>query len=413
MREGWVQSGSVDLHYLEWNAEAAEQPALFLLHGLSSNARIWDRMAQHLDRRLIALDQRAHGRSPLPPAGFGIDGFAADAVAAITRLGLGRPVLAGHSWGGAVALQVAATHPELASGLAIVDFTVQPFSDRMSWTEAAKFMQPPLPLYADLQAAYDAQRSYVRDAWAADLEDFVEAGLVKDTGGYRLPLTADVRLEILDAMFHLQSDLLWPQVAAPSLLAMAEGMPSAFVEFKRRATELAKQQVPETAVHWYRTGHDVPLEDPAGLARDLERLCLRASYDELALDLQALAGDWARPADGYAGWTAKDLLAHLSSSQAALPRVATSRAAGSEAGEPFDSDRWNASQLRKRQASSPDELRDEFSTGVRALDPVLSELPLEEPIGAGTYRGLSARDAMRAMLAHQRGHLDDLTRLLG
>ena len=60
-----------------------------------------------------------------------------------------------------------------------------------------------------------------------------------------------------------------------------------------------------------------------------------------------------------------------------------------------------------------DELRDEFSTGVRALDPVLSELPLEEPIGAGTYRGLSARDAMRAMLAHQRGHLDDLTRLLG
>jgi len=126
-REGWVQRGSVDLHYLEWNAEAAEQPALFLLHGLSSNARIWDRMAQHLDRRLIALDQRAHGRSPLPPAGFGIDGFAADAVAAITRLGLGRPVLAGHSWGGAVALQVAATHPELASGLAIVAFPAQPF----------------------------------------------------------------------------------------------------------------------------------------------------------------------------------------------------------------------------------------------------------------------------------------------
>ena len=68
--DGWLERDGVRLHYLEWtpDSEAERQPACLLLHGLSSNARYWERLAQHLPgRRLVALDQRGHGLTGQPP----------------------------------------------------------------------------------------------------------------------------------------------------------------------------------------------------------------------------------------------------------------------------------------------------------------------------------------------------------
>src|SRR5205085_11353496 len=72
MQEGFVERGGVRLHYLEWapSAPVPREPILFL-HGLSSNARFWERLAERLpERRLIALDQRSHGMSDRPAAGY-------------------------------------------------------------------------------------------------------------------------------------------------------------------------------------------------------------------------------------------------------------------------------------------------------------------------------------------------------
>jgi len=77
---------------------------MLLLHGLSSNAHYWDRLAAHLgDRRLVALDQRGHGLTgrlphvPPAPAGFAMDELIADAVFVTEQLDIGQPVVAGHS----------------------------------------------------------------------------------------------------------------------------------------------------------------------------------------------------------------------------------------------------------------------------------------------------------------------------
>src|SRR5438128_1848147 len=68
-REGWLERDGTRLHYLEWLVEGPPPPRtpeapLFLLHGLSSNARFWTRFAGRFPRRrVIALDQRSHGLS--------------------------------------------------------------------------------------------------------------------------------------------------------------------------------------------------------------------------------------------------------------------------------------------------------------------------------------------------------------
>jgi hypothetical protein len=171
--------------------------------------------------------------------------------------------------------------------------------------------------------------------------------------------------------------------------------------------------VPGTVVHWYESGHDIPIERPAEVAADLERLCLRAELADVTAEIAGVEGGWDAPT-GYLDWTAKDLLAHLSSTQAALPAVARSRSAQGDpaATEKFDSDRWNASQLRRRKDLPAGELIAELQAAAVEMDGVLAELPLGEPVGSGPYAGDSAAAAMLSMLEHQREHLDELKRSL-
>jgi pimeloyl-ACP methyl ester carboxylesterase len=66
----------------------------------------------------LAIDLPGFGASPEPPQAWGSEGYAAMIAEVVT--GLGRPqVLLGHSFGGRVAVKLAAGWPELVSGLVL------------------------------------------------------------------------------------------------------------------------------------------------------------------------------------------------------------------------------------------------------------------------------------------------------
>jgi len=110
-----MRSHSIDLpagrfHYLSWGAERTELPGALLLHGITSSALSWVRVGPVLAERyrVYALDMRGHGESIKPPPGnYSLRKTADDALALIAALGLERPVLIGHSWGGATAMVLA------------------------------------------------------------------------------------------------------------------------------------------------------------------------------------------------------------------------------------------------------------------------------------------------------------------
>lgn len=428
MEEAFLDRAGVKLHYLHANPPGAPAPAVLFLHGLSSNARFWQRVIDNLpNRRAVALDQRAHGRSSAPPHGYLPQTLAADAAALIEALGLDRVVVVGHSWGATIALELAADRPELVAGLVVIDGPIRPWSERgLSWEQASSFMQPPLPTYHNLAEAIDERRAILKQAWGEDLVEFVRAGLVEDGGQLRLPLTAPIRRQILHAMFFQPYDLQWQQVACPVLIALAEA-DSPFLEFKRNSAVLVSEQVAGTAVHWHQTGHDIPLEDPLGVAADIERTCLRAGMADVvasitsavhdADDLTAAVSSPERAEErDRPPWSAKDLLAHLSSTQAALPAVARSATAsvGNDHGgrAVFDPNRWNASQVERRRGRPVADLLSELKVGAAELDGILAELALAEPIGVGTYAGRPAAAAMQLMVDHQRTHAEELARAL-
>lgn len=282
MLEGWLERAGVRLHYIEWEPDGpAREPALFLLHGLSSNALVWSRLGSALrDRRLVALDQRSHGLSDRPPEGYSSAELVEDATTAIRELGLGRPLLAGHSWGASIALELAATHPELASGLVFVDGPTTAVSRFMSWEETLVRMQPPLPIYANLGQAIAAQLEYLGDAWADDLVPFVRAGLVEVDGGLASTLTAHVRRQILEMLYNFDPLLFFPGVAGPVLVAVAAqlwpGASQEFAELRRRAVEAVVAVRGDARVRWYDSRHDIPVIRPQELGADIERTAAAA-----------------------------------------------------------------------------------------------------------------------------------------
>src|SRR5207248_4092452 len=110
-----VQSQMIDLpagrfHYISWGAERTELPSMLLLHGITSSTQSWVRVGPALAERyrVYALDLRGHGESIKPsPGEYSLRQTADDAVAFMEALDLRRPVLVGHSWGGATAITLA------------------------------------------------------------------------------------------------------------------------------------------------------------------------------------------------------------------------------------------------------------------------------------------------------------------
>ena len=123
---------------------------------------------------------------------------------------------------------------------------------------------------------------------------------------------------------------------------------------------------------------------------------------------------WER-SSGYPDWTVHDLLAHLSSTQLAIPRLLESAFAESPTlpSEPFDEDRWNASQVRRRRDQPAAALIEELERGALALSQAMRERvrepsDLRRPVPAGAGRGRPLEEAFDALLPHQRRHLADL-----
>jgi pimeloyl-ACP methyl ester carboxylesterase len=119
-RDGRVNVGDLNLHYVEWGDPQA--PPMVLLHGFMAHARTWDLFAPELarDYRVLAVDQRGHGDSD-PAAEYGPELYVRDLEGFVRALHLPPFVLVGMSMGGRNAMLYAARHPELVQRLVIVD----------------------------------------------------------------------------------------------------------------------------------------------------------------------------------------------------------------------------------------------------------------------------------------------------
>jgi pimeloyl-ACP methyl ester carboxylesterase len=115
----WLEVSGQRVHCLK----SGTGPVLLLLHGGASDARDWLPTMAALRERFTcyAPDMIGFGESERRPEGYYLSDFTDFAAEIIEKLGLGRPDLVGHSFGGRVALDVALLHPEKVRRLVLVD----------------------------------------------------------------------------------------------------------------------------------------------------------------------------------------------------------------------------------------------------------------------------------------------------
>jgi len=271
-----VPGDGVRLHARDWGGDG---PPVILLHGLASNCRIWDGVAPLLAAagfRTVAVDQRGHGESEQPDHGYDFATVGRDLAAAVAALGLGRPVLAGHSWGGNVALQYAAdTGGAAVAGLALVDggFIEVAAWQGMTREKAREQLAPPrfaIPLDSWLAQAerWPQPGSPAGDGW---VRDFLRAGVEVDADGVaRARFRFENHMQVVDALYEQRPSSLYAKVACPVLLLPAGS--DEFATLKRPAVDLAAERLLDARVVWFEdTVHDIPLQRPAALAAELAR----------------------------------------------------------------------------------------------------------------------------------------------
>lgn len=163
------------LHIHSWGAPGAAP--LLVIHGVTNTGARYRRLAeQELGvARVIAPDLRGHGRSTWDPP-WSAERHVADLLAVLDAQAIGSALVVGHSFGGLLALHLAATAPGRVRGIVLLDPAVALPAPRAGEQAEAARADEGWASVAEARAAREALRpAHARDTVEEDLATFLEA----------------------------------------------------------------------------------------------------------------------------------------------------------------------------------------------------------------------------------------------
>jgi len=208
-------------------AEEGRGDAVVLVHAIGCDLAMWDDVAPELARdfRVIRVDARGHGRSPVPPRPYSLGQLAGDVVGVLDRLRIERAHWVGLSMGGMIGQAFALAHGDRLGRLVLANTTSSYGAEgRKMWEARAKAVEEGgMAAIADL-----AMTRYFSDDFRARQPDIVDRVrrrfLATDPAGYMGCCDA---IRDLDYTAHL------PRIAARTLVIAGEqdaGTPPAMSE---------------------------------------------------------------------------------------------------------------------------------------------------------------------------------------
>ena len=267
----FVEADGLRLHYLDYGA--AGRPAMLCLHGGAAHAHWFDFVAGAFtgDYHVRALDQRGHGDSAwADPPVYSYARYAKDLAEAVDKLDLSDFVLIGHSMGGTVALEYAATHPGRVGKLIVVDSTLQMTADRVAALRDVGARQG---------SHYATQEEFVARFRLRPAGTTAAPGIIRHLarnsarpfpdGSWRHKFDRNVYAtrETTDGLPH------WNRIGIPALLVKGERSPrispQVFAEVKARCPHVELAEVPAS-------DHHVTLDNPSCFVQAVKAFLARS-----------------------------------------------------------------------------------------------------------------------------------------
>jgi haloalkane dehalogenase len=253
--------------------------ALVFLHGNPGSSHLWRKVLPRVGRgRLLAPDLIGMGSSGKPNIAYTFADHARYLDAWVDGLELDRVVLIGHDWGGALAFDWAARHPQRVLGVAFLESVVKP----MEWEELspqARARSESIRTPGVGEEMVLEQNLFVRQAFTGgvlnpvddeDLQTYLAPYPTRESrrpilawarqiplGGEPAELVA--RIDAYDAWLARSADI-------PKLLMTFDGSPTLLIGKELAAWCQTHIAALET-VHCGHAGHHAPEDRPEAIAR--------------------------------------------------------------------------------------------------------------------------------------------------
>ena len=269
--ECWATIGEIKVRYLDWGGQG--EPAI-MLHGLASSAHWYDLVAPHLrdHYRIIAPDQRGHGQTTQASNGYDWGTLTKDVVGLMDHLSLPKAAVFGHSWGGTVAVNVAARAPDRVAALGLIDGGTSRTGDvRGSW-EDTRARARPRDISGTRQEFLDRLQTQLSFCWSDQIQRIVQTMVYEDEEGRMQDiLRPENHIQVMRAMWEEPASTAYPNIACPTLIIPAGPTPqnagTERARDKQDRVEAAAQAIKTSRVRWIpETVHDIGYHKPEELA---------------------------------------------------------------------------------------------------------------------------------------------------
>ena len=234
-------------------------PVYLLIHGLASNARMWDGVGNALAKcghRSIAVDLRGHGRSDKPDDGYDFDTVSQDLCELLDAFKIDRAVFVGQSWGGNIVIHAAHKHPNRVIASVPIDGGFIELGNTFpEWETCAERMQP--PRLAGMRAGR------LESAIRATNTDWPETGIIGSLSNFEFHedgtispwLSFERHMLILQELWMHKPSELFAHIERPVLFMPADSGDVAWTNNKETAINNALAKLKSGRAHWFRPAH--------------------------------------------------------------------------------------------------------------------------------------------------------------
>jgi pimeloyl-ACP methyl ester carboxylesterase len=271
-QDSWAEVGDLTMRYQDWGGDG---PPVMALHGLASSAHWYDLVAPYLrdQFRIVAPDQRGHGKTTQASSGYDWGTLAGDITRLMDHLGIAKASVFGHSWGGHVASNLAVRHPDRVRGVVLIDGGFQDGRMRAGATwESFRDRVRPRDVSGNKEQFLDRLRVQLADCWSDQLEGIVLSMVYEDDEGQIQDiLRPENHAQVTRQMWDEPASKVLPQIRRPTLIVPAEPRPeranTEFAIMRREQVEMASRVIPSAQVRWISdTSHDIGYHQPRELA---------------------------------------------------------------------------------------------------------------------------------------------------
>lgn len=278
----FIEIDGVRLHYVD----QGQGPAVVLLHGNGvmlqdfETSGVLGLAARH--HRVIAFDRPGFGYSKRPRSKVWTPSAQAELITcALKKIGVGRAVMVGHSWGTMVALAMALDHAEAVSGLVLLSAyyygSVRP--------DVIPSSIPGLPIVGDLVANTSAPLTGLLIGPAAVKASFAPAAISKKFANFPIAMTlrpSQIRATAADTAMMIPSAIAlssrYGELKMPVIIMAGEGDLIAHIEThaQRLARDVAGSELRVIPNQGHLFHYDVPEQVISAIDRVQARLDERA-----------------------------------------------------------------------------------------------------------------------------------------